>query len=137
MVLVAALDFVLAVTGFVAENGLITMILAGSCFWIASYVLTHLNVLVLRRRYPGALRERRLMLGGAPQVLGIAGCVYMIWNISGDPADRALIYRLFATLFAVMAVAAGAWVVGVMKVKPFEPAYIGRMNIRQKGDAAA
>ena len=129
MVLIVAAVLIMTLTGYVNTNGLITMLLAGSCFWIASYVFTHLNVLVLRRRYPKAERNRKLMLFGIPQIIGIIGCVYMIWNISDDTDARITIYKVFGILFAVLALFALMWVKGAMKVNPFEPTYIGRMNI--------
>jgi amino acid transporter len=116
-------------TGYVNSGGLINMILAGSCFWLASYALTHLNVLVLRRRYPNAKRNRKLILGEIPQIIGMLGCVYMIWNISSDMESRMLIYKLFFVLFAALAVFALVWCKAALKAKPFEPTYIGEMNI--------
>jgi len=129
MALLIAFVFVMIFTGFVNTNGLINMILAGSCFWLASYVLTHLNVLVLRKRYPGAIRNKKLKLWGIPQVIGIVGCVYMIWNISNDMDDRIMIYKTFGILFVILALFAFGWVKSAMKAKPFEPTYIGQMNI--------
>jgi amino acid transporter len=128
MSLVTALDITLILTGFVHSNGLINMILAGSCFWLISYILTHLNVLILRRRYPGAPRDKRLIFSGVPQFAGIVGCVYMLWNISGDAESRAVIYKVFGVLFSLLAVYAFIWVKGVLKTKAFKPVYIGTMN---------
>jgi amino acid transporter len=116
-------------TGYVYNSGLINMILAGSCFWLASYIMTHLNVLALRRRYPNAMRNRSLMLGGIPQIVGVLGCVYMIWNISSDMESRLMIYKLFGVLFAALALFAMIWCKSVLKAKPFKPIYIGKMNI--------
>jgi amino acid transporter len=120
---------IMILTGYVNSGGLINMILAGSCFWLASYILTHLNVLVLRRRYPNAARNRKLMLAGIPQVVGMLGCVYMIWNISSDMDSRVRIYKLFFVLFAALAAFALIWCKAVLKAKPFEPTYIGKMNV--------
>jgi amino acid transporter len=132
MLFVGVLDVILIVSGFVNSNGLINMILAGSCFWLASYILTHLNVLVMRRRYPSAQRNKRLILSGIPQIIGIAGCMYMIWNISSDAESRAVIYKVFGVLFALLAVYAFAWVKGVLKAKAFQPVYIGAMNLDKR-----
>ncbi|MDR2616014.1 MAG: APC family permease, partial [Oscillospiraceae bacterium] len=129
MLLVCAINATLIVTGLVNSSGLINMLLAGSCFWLASYILTHLNVLVLRRRYPNAQRSRALLLGGIPQILGMAGSVYMIWNISSDMESRLMIYKVFGIIFVILALFAFTWVKLAMKVKAFEPTYIGKMNI--------
>jgi amino acid transporter len=127
IMVIAILTMVLS--GFVNSSGLINMILAGSCFYLASYVLTHLNVLVLRKRYPHAIRNKKLKLGGIPQVIGMVGCVYMIWNISSDMDDRIMIYKTFGMLFVILALFAFGWVKSAMKAKPFKPTYIGQMNI--------
>jgi hypothetical protein len=53
----------------------------------------------------------------------------MIWNISGDPDDRMLIFKTFFILFGLLAVYAGLWVSAVKKGQLFKPEYVGRMNI--------
>jgi amino acid transporter len=133
MALLMAVDVVMIVTGYVNSSGLINLILAGSCFWLTSYILTHINVLVLRKRYPNAVRNKKLILAGIPQVAGIAGNVYMIWNISSDAEGRIMIFKLFALLFALLAIYAFTWVKFVQKAKPFEPMYIGNINKDRSG----
>jgi amino acid transporter len=133
MALLAAADVVMIVTGYVNSSGLINLILAGSCFWLTSYILTHINVLVLRKRYPNANRNKKLMFAGIPQIVGIVGNVYMIWNISSDADSRIMIFKVFALLFVLLAAYAFAWVKFIQKAKPFEPTYIGQMNIDRTG----
>jgi amino acid transporter len=129
MALLVIIDMIMIVTGYVNSSGLINLILAGSCFWLSSYILTHLNVLVLRKRYPNANRNKKLVLAGIPQIVGIVGNIYMIWNISGDMESRLMIYKVFFILFVLLAVYALIWIIGVNKTKPFKPVYIGQMNI--------
>ncbi|MDR0863056.1 MAG: APC family permease [Oscillospiraceae bacterium] len=129
MVLILVIVVGMIASGYVNSSGLINMLLAGSCFWLASYILTHLNVLVLRKRYPNATRNKKLMLGGIPQILGIVGNIYMIWNIAPDMNDKLLIFKLFFVLFAILAAGAFIWVGAVRKSKPFKPAQIDLYNI--------
>jgi amino acid transporter len=117
------------ISGYVKSAGLINLLLAGSCFWLTSYVLIHLSVLVLRRRYPNVKRSKWLTMGGVPQVVGILGCLYMVWNISSDPSDRLLIFKTFGALFALLALYAAAWVGLVKRGRLFKPEYLGQMNI--------
>jgi amino acid transporter len=131
MTIFIAIVLVMLLSGYVNSNGLINMLLAGSCFWLASYVFTHLNVLVLRRRYPNAQRNKKLKLAGIPQIIGMIGCVYMIWNISSDMDDRMMIYKVFGVVFTIMAVFAFIWVKSVLKAPLFKPTYIGSMNIEK------
>jgi amino acid transporter len=134
MLLLTVADVMMIATGYVNSSGLINLILAGSCFWLLSYVLTHLNVLVLRKRYPNAGRNKKLVFAGIPQVVGIVGNVYMIWNISSDMESRLMIYKVFFVLFALLALYAFIWVRAVRKMKLFDPAYIGRMNMEKSSD---
>ena len=120
---------VMIISGYVKSAGLINLLLAGSCFWLTSYVLIHLSVLVLRRRYHNVQRSKWLTMGGVPQVVGILGCLYMVWNISSDPSDRLLIFKTFGALFALLALYAAAWVGLVKRGRLFKPEYLGQMNI--------
>lgn len=120
MCLMCGVIALILVTGYASSSGLSNMILAASCFWLVSYALTHLNVIVLRKRYPEAPRNEKLRFANIPQIFGIIGIIYMIWNISSDMESRLMIYRLFFIIFALLVVVAFCWVKFVMKVKPFK-----------------
>ncbi|MDR1961466.1 MAG: APC family permease, partial [Gracilibacteraceae bacterium] len=121
MLCLVAGDLLLILTGLVNTSGLITMLLAGSCFWIASYIITHINVLALRRRYPETDRNKKLMFWGIPQILGMIGSVFMVWNIAEGDA-RILIYKIFFVMFVILAVFAAMWSKFVLKKPLFAPA---------------
>ncbi|SFR96233.1 APC family permease [Anaeromicropila populeti] len=126
--LMAAADFLMIVTGFVNSSGLTNLILAASCFWLTSYILTHITVLVLRKRYPAVKRNKKLTLLGIPQILGILGNVYMIWNISSDMESRLKIYQIFGVLFVILIGYAFIWVKVVMRAEPFKPVELEQVN---------
>jgi len=128
LIVMAGADFLMIVTGLVNNSGLTNIILAASCFWLLSYIMTHTNVLILRRRYPKADRNKKLILWGIPQIIGILGNVYMIWNISSDMANRLAIYKVFGILLAILVLYAFTWVMAVMKVKPFTPVSMEEIN---------
>ena len=69
-------------SGLGATEGVSFLLLSGSCFWLLTYCLVHVTVLILRKRNPEYPRKKWLTLGGIPQIIGILGNVYMIWNIS-------------------------------------------------------
>ncbi|MFQ8902268.1 MAG: hypothetical protein ACLR7D_10605 [Lachnospira eligens] len=75
-------------------------------------------MLILRKRNPEYPRKKWLTLGGIPQIIGILGNVYMIWNISTGET-RIKIFELCGVLFAVLVVYSIIWVCGVMKASPF------------------
>ena len=50
-----------------------------------AYIITHINVIALRRRYPDAHRPFRTPFYPLPQLFGIAGMVFAIWHVSPSP----------------------------------------------------
>ena len=127
LVLLAAANGGLVISNIANTKGITFVVLAASCFWLIVYVMIHLSVLVLRRRYPDAPREKKLTLWGIPQILGIAGNIYMIWNIETG-ANRTLIFAICGVLFVALAAYAFIWVCGVMKAKPFKPVPLTVIN---------
>ena len=59
------------------------LILAGSVFWMISYILAHVDLLVFRKRLPKAPRNFKVPGGPIIPIIGIIGTVYMILNIQG------------------------------------------------------
>ena len=120
VVTMGGLFVMLLVTGFTDGNSIITFILA-SCFcWMLAYVIAHLNVIVLRMRYPAAKRTFRSPLGLTFQVLGIAGLVWVMANMSSDPEQAREIYTMVGIILAIIFVYAVLWVKFVMKKGLFE-----------------
>lgn len=108
------------VIGFTDGDSIITFILASVFCWLLAYVVAHLNVIILRIRYPRAHRSFRSPLGFTFQVLGIVGMIFVMANISPDPAQAAEIYRVVLLLLAVTVLYAVLWVKYVMKRGIFE-----------------
>ena len=116
---------ILVVSGLGTASAVTFLILSGSCFWLFTYCLVHISVLVLRKRYPD--RPRRFTMKGIPQIIGIIGNVYMIANIATG-ADRIRIYELCGVLFVVLVTYCAIGIKFVMKVKPFAPMDIDEVN---------
>ena len=115
-----ALFVLFLVTGFTDGNSIITFILA-SCFcWMLAYIVAHLNVIVLRIRYPRAHRPFRSPLGWTFQVVGIVGMLFVMANISPDPEQAGQIYRTVLVMLVLTVVFAVLWVKLVMKRGIFE-----------------
>lgn len=96
------------------------MILVGSVFWMISYILAHVDVLILRRRLSKAPRSFKSPGGGLLQIIGILGTVYMVLNISTDPAERNAIWLITIVVFAILAVYAFFWIRYKMKMPVFK-----------------
>lgn len=110
-----------------ATEGVSFLLLSGSCFWLLTYCLVHATVLILRRRNPEYPRKKWLTLAGIPQIIGILGNLYMIWNIDSGDA-RIKIFKLCGTVFVILVVYSVIWVCGVMKARPFQPVPVEVIN---------
>lgn len=126
--MMAAVISVILISGFANSSGLTNFLLAASCFWLTSYILVNITVLVLRKRYPEAKgRNKKLTFGGIPQALCIIGNVYMICNIAEGEA-RIFIYKIFFALLTVMVAFALFWVKVIKKSDAFKPVSIEEIN---------
>ncbi|MDR3248025.1 MAG: APC family permease [Treponema sp.] len=124
LVMVTASILLLVGTGFTQSSGLVNILLAASCFWLTSYILVSMTVLILRQRYPDHPgRNKKLIFGGIPQILCILGDLFMIWNIAEGPA-RIFIYQLFLVILGVMIVFSVVWVKFIKKQPLFKGAAI-------------
>ncbi|MFW5988102.1 MAG: APC family permease [bacterium] len=108
------------ISGITTADDLIRFILTGALFWMVAYIIAHLNVLILRKKYPEKKSVFRIKLFGLPQIVGILGMIYMIMNIIDDPVMKGQIYRTALTLFAVLIVYSVVWIKKVMKKDLFE-----------------
>ncbi|WP_320046031.1 APC family permease [uncultured Ilyobacter sp.] len=102
-------------TGVTSADDLIKFILTGCLFWMIAYIITHLNVLILRKRYPDVKRSFCVKLFGLPQIIGIIGMVYMITHIIDEPVLRKEIYTTAGIFMAVLVAYCFIWVKFVMK----------------------
>lgn len=128
-------DLVMLITGFTQSSGLATILLAGTCFWLVSYILVNISVLILRKKYPDMPgRNKKLTLFGIPQILCILGNVYMIWHIAEGDA-RILIYKIFFGLMAALVVYAVIWVKAIKKMGLFRTADVNEMNLKCEAES--
>lgn len=96
------------------------LILAGSVFWMVSYILAHVDVIVFRKRLPKAPRSFKIPRGIIIPVIGIIGTVYMILNISTDPTERLMIWGLTGVCFLILGIYSAIWIKYKMKMKVFK-----------------
>lgn len=111
---------IMILTGFTNSETLSTLLLAASCFWLTSYGLINLTVLILRKRYPDLPeRNKKLTLLGIPQILAIIGDIYMIINIA-EGEERIYIYKIYGIILLAMIVFSVIWVKFVKKQPMFK-----------------
>jgi amino acid transporter len=108
-------------TGLSSSEKLVFLINIGCVFWIFCYVMVHVDVIILRYRMPKAPRTFKLPFGIVIPVLGIAGNLYMIWNIAPDAKNRLIIFSIFGLVSLLLAVYAFFWIRLKMKKALFKP----------------
>jgi len=108
-------------TGLSTTSQLSFLILTGCVFWMITYIIAHIDVLILRRRMQKAPRTFKVPLSPVLPVAGIIGTCWMIYNIASDPAVRIQIYVVTGIIFAILAVYSVIWIKKVLKAKLFEP----------------
>lgn len=111
------------VFGFLSDSSadmISFLILAGSVFWMISYILAHVDLLVFRKRLPNAPRNFKVPGGVTFPVIGIVGTLYMILNISSDSQEKLMIWLLTGGCFAVLSIYSAIWIKVKMKMKVFK-----------------
>lgn len=121
LILIAAAMCIIDATGLSTSSQLTFLILTGSAFWICSYIVMHIDVIVLRKKLPKAPRTFKLPLGIIIPIIGIIGNAFMIYNIDSNPENKIKIYIIFLIVVAILSIYAIIWIKKVMKKKLFKP----------------
>jgi len=119
-VFVSVSIFVFAVASNNSSSAISFLILSGSVFWMVSYILAHVDVLVFRKRLPKAPRAFKVPGGRIIPIIGILGTLYMILNISTDPHERLMIWLLTGATFLVLGLYSIFWIKYKMKMPVFK-----------------
>lgn len=119
-VFISTAIFLFALASNNSSDAISFLILAGSVFWMVSYILAHIDVLVFRKKLPKAPRSFKVPGGAVIPLTGIAGTAYMIFNISTDPHERFMIWALTGVTFLVLAVYSVIWIKYKMKMQVFK-----------------
>ena len=120
VVFVSVMIFVFSALSNNSSDAISFLILVGSVFWMISYILAHMDVLILRKRFPKAPRSFKVPFGPAIPVIGILGTVYMILNISTDTAERNAIWLVTGGTFLLLGIYAFFWIKYKMKMPVFK-----------------
>ncbi len=100
---------------------IITLLIAASTCWFLTYIIAHIDLLVLRKRYPDASRPYKSPLYPIPQVVGILGMAYAAMNNSPSPEMTQQVYTIAGVVLLMVCVIGAIWVKFVMKRGLFEP----------------
>jgi amino acid transporter len=100
---------------------IVALIVASSFSWLLAYVIVHVDVIVLRFKYPELTRPFKSPAFPVLQLLGIAGTVYVMANIFPDPAIKMQSYKYALYFLGGTAVYALLWCKLKMKKPLFKP----------------
>lgn len=98
---------------------LMLLISAASC-WLLTYIIAHIDLIVLRKKYPKHQRPFKSPMFPLLQVVGIAGMAYAFVNNAPTPELRLKVYINTALFIGSTAVFAFLWVKYKMKKGLFE-----------------
>ena len=110
ILLLGILTILIEATGLSSGDAIQFLILAASLFWMISYIVSHINVMVLRHSAPHVPRTYRVPGYPVLQLFAIVGTLYMIWHISPDPAERLGIFAITGASTLLLAIYAYVWV---------------------------
>jgi amino acid transporter len=96
------------------------LIISATTLWLMAYIIAHINVMVLRRKYPAFKRPFKTPLFPMFQIIGIIGMCYAIWNNSPSPEMTTKIYLNAGIIIGFIAIYAFFWVKLKMKKRLFE-----------------
>jgi amino acid transporter len=107
--------------GIASASNIMIFLLAAVSSWLLAYIIAHIDVIVLRIRYPKLNRAYKTPLFPVPQVLGSLGMIFAFLNIFPDPEIKNTIFLWSGTFLAASILFSILWIKLVMKEKLFAP----------------
>ena len=117
----AAAFCLINITGLSTTDSLSFLISVLAILWMLSYIVSNLNVLLLRKRLPNAPRNFKVPLGPVIPVIGIIGTGWMIYNIDPDWAVKGQLYMVCGIIILALTVFAFFWLKFKVKRPFFKP----------------
>jgi amino acid transporter len=96
------------------------LIISATALWLMAYIIAHVDVMVLRIKYPRFKRPFKSPLFPLFQIIGIIGMCYAIWNNSPSPEMTTRIYINAGIILGIIGIYAFFWVKLKMKKRLFE-----------------
>jgi amino acid transporter len=115
IILISAAILTPALIGVSTIETIVIYILAACFSWFVAYIIGFLDLIILRIKYPSVPRPFRSPGWLIPQILGIAGMVYVMFNIHPEPALKVQIYRYALIFLGITAVWSCLWTKLVMR----------------------
>jgi amino acid transporter len=103
-----------------AKDVLITLVISSATIWLLTYIIAHINVIVLRKKYPHFNRPYKSTLYPLPQIIGIIGMGFAIIKNAPSEELTTKVYTNTAIFVGITATYAFFWIRYKMKQRLFE-----------------
>jgi amino acid transporter len=103
---------------------ILLLLLSAATFFMVGYIVAHVNVILLRRRYPDHPRPFKTPWYPLPQLVGIIGMAYAIWDNSPSAETSKQVYLNSAIIFFIISAYGFFWVKYKMKKGILETEHI-------------
>ncbi|WP_242082929.1 APC family permease [Aestuariivivens sediminis] len=101
-----------------SQNIIILLMISCSAIFLLVYIMAHLDLMILRKKYPEFHRPYRSPFYPVLQILGIIGMIYLIINNSPSPEMTKKVYVNAGVFMGITALYAVLWIKYRMK-KPY------------------
>jgi amino acid transporter len=101
-------------------DALMILVISAATCWLLTYIVAHIDVLILRKKYPHFPRPFKSPFYPIPQILGILGMSYAFFNNAPTPEMTVKVYTNSAIFMGITALYAFFWVRFKMKKRLFE-----------------
>lgn len=118
---IGILEITANIIGLSTSDSLTFMISVAIVFWMVSYVVSNINVVIFRVRMPKAPRTFKVPFGMVLPIVAAAGTAFMIWNIDGNPETRNLIFLIDGMIFVILGIYSVIWCKVRVKKPLFKP----------------
>ncbi len=110
-----------------SQDVVILLMISAATVWLLVYLVAHINVMVLRRKYPHYHRPYRSPFYPVAQILGIISMIYLIINNSPTPEMTKDVYLNVGLITGITALYAAIWIKVKMKKAYFKGEPIDRI----------
>ncbi len=108
-------------TGISTIETIVIFIVASAFSWLLAYIIAHIDVIIIRIKYPNLERPFKTPLFPIPQILGIAGTIFVLLNIFPDPKLKVQIHKYAFYFLGGGAIYSFLWCTLKMKKGLFKP----------------
>jgi len=110
-----------------SQNVVILLIISSAALWLLVYIMAHIDLIKLRKKYPEFHRPYRSPLFPVFQIMGIIAMIYLIINNSPSPEMTKGVYLNAGLFLGITTLYAVVWIKYKMKKPYFEGESIERV----------